>query len=107
VRRPEDIDPELAKGLVASIPMRPRPLPQPAYAPLHTLVGRPAEASLLERLSTPLKLVGVGLLVAIADQVYAHQTGSRLELGPLRSFWISAGLVLAAVVLGFVRLMAS
>lgn len=102
---PRDDDEDLARGFVLQQqPLRPRP--PPAVARYHVGIQRNDEGEgIFDKLAGPLKLVGLALVIAIADQIHTHQTGSFLTLGPARPFWASAGLVGVAVVIAFVRLM--
>ncbi len=102
VRRPPL---DLEQGLLLQR-SRPRPIPR---APIYGPVVREVDATrgVLEKLSGPLKLVGLALFIAIGDQAHTRLTGEVLSLGPARPFWLSAGLIAIAVALAFARLLSS
>ncbi|MFO0617862.1 MAG: serine/threonine-protein kinase [Polyangiaceae bacterium] len=86
-----------------------RESPPPSPAALHALQGaREATARpLMEKLSTPIKLAVLAMVIMIADQIYFRTTGAQFAVGPARAYWIAAPLVGLAAIVAFVRLMSS
>jgi hypothetical protein len=80
-------------------PRRPAPelaaSPRVARAPV--VRSMPSEApsmdTVLSRMAPGLRLVGMGVVLMIADIGYAAYSGAAFSLGPVRAFWIAAPLV--------------
>jgi len=52
---------------------------------------------LKERLRGPIQLIAFGMLVMIADFVYANQTGELIRLGPVRPLWVAGPIVVLGI----------
>jgi serine/threonine protein kinase len=53
----------------------------------------PSMDTVLSRMAPGLRLVGMGVVLMIADIAYAAYSGAAFSLGPVRAFWIAAPLV--------------
>jgi serine/threonine protein kinase len=62
---------------------------------------------LKERLRGPIQLIAFGMLVMIADFVYASQTGELVRLGPVRPLWVAGPIVVIGIGATIWRLMQS
>jgi serine/threonine-protein kinase len=58
----------------------------------------PTTRDLIERVRTPLTLLGLGIGVSLLDQAYGALAGSNFSLGPVRAVWIAGPLVLLGLV---------
>ena len=76
-----------------TVPLRPQAARYGARDPLPGASTR----ALKERLRGPIQLVGLGMLVMIADSVYASQTGELIRLGPVRPLWVAGPLIVIGV----------
>jgi len=78
-----------------------RPAPElaagPRVARAPNVRAMPSEApsmdTVLTRMMPGLRLVGLGVVLMIADIGYASYSGTAFSLGPVRAFWIAAPLV--------------
>jgi serine/threonine-protein kinase len=69
--------------------------PTPA---LHSMPAAPQpEPTILRRLAPGMSLVALSIVVTLADQAYAAATGEIFALGPVRTMWISALLMVGGV----------
>jgi serine/threonine-protein kinase len=68
----------------------------------HSVRGLPSVAptmgSVLARLMPAMRLIGLGVLIMIADSAYASINGQAFTLGPVRALWIAGPLVGLGVV---------
>jgi len=53
----------------------------------------PSLDTVLTRMMPAFRLIGIGVVIMIADYVYATMQGAAFSLGPVRAFWIAAPLV--------------
>jgi hypothetical protein len=53
----------------------------------------PSMDTVLTRMMPGLRLVGLGVVLMIADIGYASYSGAAFSVGPVRAFWIAAPLV--------------
>lgn len=85
-----------------------RDVPPPTHA-LHTLDAARATAStpVMTKLSTPIKIAVLAMVIMIADQIYLRATGTQFAIGPARAYWIAAPLVGLAAIVAFFRLLSS
>lgn len=49
--------------------------------------------TVLARMAPGLRLVGLGVVLMIADIAYAAYSGAAFSVGPVRAFWIAGPLV--------------
>jgi serine/threonine-protein kinase len=52
---------------------------------------------LKERLRGPIQLIAFGMLVMVADFVYANQTGELIRVGPVRPLWVAGPIVVIGI----------
>jgi eukaryotic-like serine/threonine-protein kinase len=63
----------------------------------------PTARELRAKLSGPVRIVVVGMLVMVADFAYTYFTGEQFALGPLRPLYIAGPLVVAGIAMAFMR----
>jgi hypothetical protein len=90
-----------------SLPASRAPKPESGSGTLGKLLDRDVDAPLLGRVLPGALLIGIAVLLTLADQVYAAMTGEVFALGPLRASLIGGLLLLAGVALLAYKLLPS
>lgn len=83
----------------------PRPLVQRRITPQPEAPARIADLGLGERLSLPLRLMGLAALIAIGDVVYTRVTGELLSYQGARPVWIAGPLAAISIALGIWKML--
>jgi len=89
----------LGPSSLRSSPASRAPGAVPASGTLGKLLERDADTPLLGRVLPGAVLIGIAVLLTLADQVYAAMTGEVFALGPLRASLIGGLLLLVGVAL--------
>ena len=65
--------------------------PQTSWRP--SIAGR----ALKSRVTSPLKLLALAVLIMVADWLFTHYTGSVLSMGPVRPLWVAGPMAVFAL----------
>ncbi len=88
-------------------PVASRPVARAPRAGVEDVRFERSSGAVARRFGGPVKLVAVGVVVMLADFVYAFVVGEPLRLGPLRPVMLAGPLVLVGVAMGTARLFGS